>query len=268
MIENLLIGGLAGVISRSATAPLELYKIQRQNSYLKESNIRNVIKREGLRHLWKGNMTNSCRVFPQFAINYAIYEQCKIGLFKDIKDRKMQHFYSGGIAGVGAMVLIYPMETIRTRLSLQMNKSHYSNPIEVVRKLSLNQLYRGIGISVLGFGPFSAFNFMFFNLYSDYFQRYVDPTAAKLLAGGFAGMSSITLTYPTDLLRRHFQMADFSPEVPKYNGILHGFQSIIKNKGFSGLYQGLIPTYIRIFPCLAIQFWCLEKGKSIFDNIV
>ena len=29
MIENLLIGGLAGVISRSATAPLELYKISK-----------------------------------------------------------------------------------------------------------------------------------------------------------------------------------------------------------------------------------------------
>ena len=51
-------------------------------------------------------------------------------------------------------------------------------------------------------------------------------------------------------------------------GELVYLQSIIKNKGFSGLYQGLIPTYIRIFPCLAIQFWCLEKGKSIFDNIV
>ena len=53
MFENLLIGGMAGVISRTVTAPLELYKIQRQNNYLKESNIRNVLKREGIRYLWK-----------------------------------------------------------------------------------------------------------------------------------------------------------------------------------------------------------------------
>ena len=263
MIENLLIGGVAGIISRTATAPLELYKIQRQNDYLLHSNIRNVIKKEGFRYLWKGNLTNSLRIFPQFAINYAIYEQCKNNLFQNIRNNKIRNFYSGGIAGIGSMVMIYPLETIRTRLSLQMNKSHYANPLEVIRKLSLRQLYRGIGISTLGFGPFSAFNFMFFNLYSDYFQKEVDHGTAKLLAGGFAGMSSITLTYPTDLLRRHFQMADFNPEVPKYNGILHGFQSIIQKKGITGLYQGLIPTYIRIFPCLAIQFWCLDKGKSI-----
>ncbi len=268
MIENLLIGGIAGVISRTATAPLELYKIQRQNSYLQDSNIKNVIKKEGIRYLWKGNMTNSIRVFPQFAINYAIYEQCKNNIFHNVTDSKMRHFFAGGIAGIGSMTMIYPLETIRTRLSLQMNKSHYSSPLEVARKLSLPQLYRGIGISILGFGPFSAFNFMFFNLYSDYFQQKIDPVGAKLLAGGFAGMSSITLTYPTDLLRRHFQMADFNADVPKYNGILHGFQSIIQKKGITGLYQGLIPTYIRIFPCLAIQFWCLEKGKSIFANIV
>ena len=31
MLDDILIGGMAGVISRTATAPLELYKIQRQN---------------------------------------------------------------------------------------------------------------------------------------------------------------------------------------------------------------------------------------------
>ena len=45
MFKDLIIGGCAGVISRTCTAPLELYKIQSQNSYLKESNIRNVLKK-------------------------------------------------------------------------------------------------------------------------------------------------------------------------------------------------------------------------------
>lgn len=268
MIENLIIGGTAGIISRTITAPLELYKIQRQNNYLKNATIRNVIKKEGIRYLWKGNMTNSLRVFPQFALNYAFYETCKTELFMDIQNDKLRHFYSGGVAGIGAMIIVYPLETIRTRLSLQMNKSHYSNPLEVVKKLSLGQLYRGVGISTLGFGPFSAFNFMFFNLYSDILGNMIDPTSSKLMAGGLAGISSISITYPTDLLRRHFQMSGFSREVPNYDGIIDGFKTIVRNSGIRGLYQGLMPTYIRIFPCLAIQFWCLEKGKSIFANIV
>ena len=43
---DLLIGGIAGIISRTATAPLELYKIQQQNNYLKNSTIKNVLNKE------------------------------------------------------------------------------------------------------------------------------------------------------------------------------------------------------------------------------
>ena len=68
MLDDLLIGGMAGVISRTATAPLELYKIQRQNQYLKEASIKTVLKKEGIRYLWKGNMTNCLRVFPQWLL--------------------------------------------------------------------------------------------------------------------------------------------------------------------------------------------------------
>ena len=274
MIENLIIGGVAGVISRTVTAPLELYKIQCQNSYLKNSTFQNVIRKEGVRYLWKGNLTNCIRVFPQFALNYSFYEYFKQNYFNFIKDNELKHFYSGGVAGVGSMILVYPLETIRTRLSLQMNKSHYSNPFQVISKLTVYQLYRGVGMSTLGFGPFSAFNFMFYNFYHRKIvyhiktDNYMNSTLTKLVSGGLAGMSSITITYPTDLLRRHFQMEGFNNQVPKYNGILDGFNTIIKKEGFGGLYKGIVPAYIRIFPCLALQFWCIENGKSFFDTTV
>lgn len=254
---------MAGIISRTLTAPLDLYKIQCQNSYLTNSTFRNVIRREGVRHLWKGNAVNVCRVFPQYSVNYALYIKCNNGALSDIKHPKVRHFSSGLLAGAGAMFIVYPLETIRTRLSLQMNKSHYSSPIDVIRKLSIRQLYKGVGISMLGFGPFSAFNFMFFDIYSDYLTKQMDDSVAKFLAGGLAGVSSITFTYPTDLLRRHFQMADFNKDVPKYKGIADAFMTVIRNEGIRGLYKGLLPTYIKIFPCLAIQFWCLDKGKSL-----
>jgi len=37
MLIDLVIGGLSGVISRTLTAPLELYKIQRQNAFIPNS---------------------------------------------------------------------------------------------------------------------------------------------------------------------------------------------------------------------------------------
>jgi solute carrier family 25 phosphate transporter 23/24/25/41 len=267
MLDDLLIGGMAGVISRTATAPLELYKIQRQNQYLKEASIKTVLKKEGVRYLWKGNMTNCLRVFPQIATNFTAFEKSKNHIFNDIEDEKIKNFYSGGVAGVFSMVTIYPLETIRTRLSLQMNKSHYSSPFQAAKQIKFNEMYKGLGISILGFGPFSALNFMFYYQYKDFFDGYdFSPTSTKLLSGGFAGMSALTFTYPTDMLRKHFQMAGFSKDVPRYNGIFDGFRSVVKKDGFFGLYRGLLPSYVRLFPCLAIQFWCLEKGKEIFGK--
>ena len=75
-LKDLIVGGMAGVVSRTATAPLELYKIQLQSNYLKDSTIKNVIKKEGIRYLWKGNLTNCIRIFPQFYFEYQIiYEK-------------------------------------------------------------------------------------------------------------------------------------------------------------------------------------------------
>ena len=84
MLVDLVLGGLSGVISRTLTAPLELYKFQRQNFFIPNSTIRDVLKKEGFRYLWKGNGTNCLRVFPQTGINYGIFEFCKQNMFEEI----------------------------------------------------------------------------------------------------------------------------------------------------------------------------------------
>ena len=47
VVKDMFIGGAAGIISRTATAPIELYKIQRQNQYLKDANFRSVFEKRG-----------------------------------------------------------------------------------------------------------------------------------------------------------------------------------------------------------------------------
>ena len=39
------------------------------------------LKKEGFRYLWKGNLTNCLRAFPQFGISYAVYAFSKNNLF-------------------------------------------------------------------------------------------------------------------------------------------------------------------------------------------
>ena len=268
MWKDLINGGLAAVISRTATAPLELYKIQCQNRYMKESTIPNVIRKEGIRYLWKGNGMNSIRAFPQFAINYAVFEGSKDTIFNTIERKTTRNFVAGGLAGIVAMTCIYPLETIRTRLSLQMCHSHYANPWTALRSMSFKELYGGLRMSLIGFGPFSALSFAFYHKYNEIFTSLnYEKNAVHLLSGGLSGMSAITITYPSDLIRRRLQMQGFDSNVPKYDGIVDCLKKMHQYGGIREWYRGLLPTYVRIFPCLAIQFWCLEKGKQLLATV-
>ena len=255
MFKDLVIGGTAGIISRTITAPLELYKIQSQNKYLRNSNIKNVLHKEGFHYLWKGNLTNCIRAFPQFGISYSVYAFSKKNLFNKVYNDNYKNLFSGGVAGLFSMSIIYPLETVRTRLSLQMNHSHYNSIITALKKMKCGELYNGLNISLLGYIPFTGLNFMFFNYYKKIFENMnINENYTKLLAGGFSGISSLSFTYPTDLVRRRLQMQGFSNKVPIY-----------KTEGFFALYSGFLVAQIRIFPCLAIQFWCLENGKKMFN---
>ena len=73
MLIDLFIGGMGGIVSRTAVAPIELSRIQRQNHFIPNSTLTDVYKKEGLRYFWKGNGTNCVRIFPQLAVNYSIF---------------------------------------------------------------------------------------------------------------------------------------------------------------------------------------------------
>ena len=120
-------------------------------------------------------------------------------------------------------------------------------------------------MSMFGFAPWNAINFASYNKYKDIFKQYENnKNVYKLLCGGTAGITAITVTYPTDLIRKRLQMQSFSLDVPRYNGIIDCVRKIIKTDGFFGLYNGLSISYIKTFPTLAIQFWCYDTLKDFF----
>ena len=261
-VRDLLIGGLSGAVSRTITAPIELARIQKQNKFMPSSNLYSVINKEGFFGLWKGNFTNCLRIFPQNAINFAIYSTLSENqIINDtIKNKTIINFYSGAISGMTAMITTYPLENARSRLSLQDNKNHYNNLYDVFRKTHIKDLYRGIRMSIIGFTPYTALNFMFYNEYKNIFNNKYN----SLLSGGLAGVSALTITYPTDLIRRRLQLQGFDPNVPVYNGIIDCFKKIVKSEGILGLYKGLGYSYMKSFPSVAVQFWCIETIKNNF----
>jgi len=155
---------VAGCISRTAVAPLErlkiLYQVQDvmqkghstspQYTSMTQS-IRKIVAEESWRGLFKGNGANCVRVFPYAAIQFAMYvsiipilsrNTIFISLF-ECRFEKMQpilmeegqtalsplrKLFSGAIAGVVSVIVTYPLDFIRARITVQgsMTSQHYT----------------------------------------------------------------------------------------------------------------------------------------------
>jgi hypothetical protein len=90
------------------------------------------------------------------------------------------------------------------------------------------------------------------------------PPVRRLLCGGLAGITSVTFTYPLDIVRTRLsiQSAGFAA-LGKHEGKLPGmWQTMIKmyktEGGVLGLYRGIIPTVAGVAPYVSFGFLCTQ----------
>lgn len=268
-IKFALAGGFAGVVSRTFTAPLELLKIYNQNYYLYNStSIKSILQNEGFFSLWKGNYVNCIRIFPNSGINFMVFNYSKNNINLNIDD-KFINLTCGTISGIAATTFTYPLDNARTRLSTQVNNNYYKNIIDVFKKTSLKNLFNGYRMTLCGFVPYNSLNFMFYNIYKSNISNNISNNISinkniiNLLSGGLSGLTAVSITYPTDLIRRRLQLQDLHSDVVKYNGIIDCIKKIYLSDGLKGFYRGLGYCYIKIFPTMSIQFFIVDYFSKI-----
>lgn len=81
--QSLFCGGLAGVVSRTVTSPLEVVKVlsqvgseQTQQGLAKT--FVNVYKNEGIRAFWKGNWITCLRLFPYSSLQFVAFNSLMV----------------------------------------------------------------------------------------------------------------------------------------------------------------------------------------------
>ena len=87
----------------------------------------------------------------------------------------------------------------------------------------------------------------------------------NLVLGGTAGTIAVTITYPTDLVRRTLQMSG-TPGYPVYTGMADAVTQIVKAEGALGLYKGYFACLLKVAPSMAILFWCNEFLKTFIKK--
>lgn len=272
--ENFVLSGCAAVISKTASAPIERVKlmIQNQDEMIKAGRLterykgpidcfNRVIKDEGFRYLWRGNVANCIRYFPTQALNFMFKERIK-QTFKANKNDSYaitfgKNVFSGGAAGASSLFFVYSLDYARTRLANDAKvlgkgakasggERQFNGLFDVYRKTiqsdGIAGLYRGFVISCVGIVVYRGF---YFGLY-DTVKPLVDPKGGFLVSLGIGYAVTVTAglaSYPIDTIRRRMMMT--SGQAVKYKGSIDCFLQIVKNEGFMSLMKGAGANILR-----------------------
>ncbi|KAK3825409.1 MAG: mitochondrial carrier domain-containing protein [Benniella sp.] len=287
-VKHLIAGGVAGAVSRTVVSPLERMKILFQVQGPEPANYQGVIPT--LRKMWveegfvgfmRGNGTNVIRIVPYSAVQFASYEQFKKLLMepgkKDLDTPR--RLSAGALAGLTSVACTYPLDIVRTRLSIQ--SAQVANTKEAQAALpgiwrtmviiytkegGVIGLYRGLGPTLLGVAPYVALNFQAYEVLRAYLTPPGETSPSisrKLACGALAGSFAQTVTYPLDVLRRRMQVTQMDGVSYKYSSTWDGVKKIIKHEGVRGLYKGMVPNYLKVAPAISISFVAYEQCKQI-----
>ncbi|CAL8097186.1 unnamed protein product [Orchesella dallaii] len=242
ILKSLVAGGVAGMCAKTSVAPLDRMKIllqahSKHYSHLGVfSGLQGIVKKERFIALYKGNGAQMVRIFPYAATQFTSFE-----MYKKLLGGEESHigrFAAGSAAGVTAVALTYPLDTIRARLAFQVTGEHvyngiYSCAAHIFREEGgIRALYRGFIPTVCGMIPYAGLSFYCFESFKyicmKYFPTYTCKSHstnsgglvlllyAKLLCGGVAGAVAQTVAYPLDVTRRRMQLAMMDEKTKKF----------------------------------------------------
>ncbi|KAG0730028.1 Graves disease carrier [Chionoecetes opilio] len=266
--------------AKTTVAPLDRIKIllQAHNKHYRHdgvvSGLRNIVARETVWALYKGNGAQMVRIFPYASTQFTSFEMYKKFLHQTWGDNKflmkMSSAVAGSMAGVTAVFLTYPLDTIRARLAFQVSGEHmYSGIVNAAVTIfqtegGMRALYRGLTATVCGMIPYAGLSFYCFEQMK-YLCGLVLMVPAKLLCGGLAGAAAQSFSYPFDVTRRRMQLAYMNEETRKFGmGMVDTLKLIYKEHGITkGLYRGMSINYMRAIPMVAVSFSTYEVTKQM-----
>lgn len=185
----------------------------------------------------------------------------------------VQRLYAGSSAGISALILTYPLEFVRARLTLQKTKIYngiWDCMVQVTKKEGFFALYRGLWPSILGVAPYVGIDFAVYETLRQYSPKQPDGSVngfITLFNGGCAGLLAQTFAFPLDTVRRRLQVQGFASDLSlndrHYKGVTDAFVRIYREEGILAFYRGLVPNFLKVVPSISISFYVYEMMKQI-----
>ncbi|XP_051789057.1 calcium-binding mitochondrial carrier protein SCaMC-1 [Erpetoichthys calabaricus] len=275
--KQLVAGGMAGAVSRTGTAPLDRIKVfmqvhaSKSNKMSISSGLKQMVKEGGVTSLWRGNGVNVIKIAPETAIKFWAYEQYKKLITSgDGKIKPHERFIAGSLAGATAQTIIYPMEVMKTRLTLR-KTGQYSGMFDCAKKIlrreGVKAFYKGYIPNILGIIPYAGIDLAIYEgLKNKWLTHYAKDSAnpgvlVLLGCGTISSTCGQLASYPLALIRTRMQ-AQASVEGAPQLSMVSLTKKIIVKEGFFGLYRGIAPNFLKVIPAVSISYVVYEYMKT------
>jgi len=278
-------GAVAGIISRTFCAPIEMVSTVMmcrgdECSSMTEE-LMQTWKAEGIKGMFKGNAANCLKVAPSRGTQFLVYEFMKrqmvifgFGMGAAASLNAGARLLAGGIAGMVAAVIVYPLEVVKTMLTLYPEECGGSIPGAVQKVWNnggLGALYRGLGPTLVAMFPYVGVEFMVYETLKKRWETAFGPvgTVVLLLLGALGGAAAQATAHPLDVIRRRMQMQSMfkgkkdakDKPVKRYSNMFTGIYRVSKDEGIHALFNGLGPACLEKIPSTAIGYFIYEWMK-------
>uniref|UniRef100_A0A1A8SBX4 Mitochondrial glutathione transporter SLC25A39 n=1 Tax=Nothobranchius rachovii TaxID=451742 RepID=A0A1A8SBX4_9TELE len=238
-----------------------------------------ITRYEGLRSLWSGLPPTLVMAVPATIIYFTCYDQLRDFMWFGLGFQGSHiPLLAGGLARLGAVTVISPLELVRTKM--QSRKLTYKQLWVCIRSAvaqdGLLSLWRGWGPTVLRDVPFSALYWFNYELVKTKLcEEYQMPQAnfsISFSAGAVSGAIAAVLTLPFDVVktRRQIQLGEMDAlavSLKKTTSTWHIMKNIWAELGYRGLFAGFMPRVIKVAPACAVMISSYEFGKAFFQKM-
>ncbi|CAR22727.1 Mitochondrial 2-oxodicarboxylate carrier 2 [Lachancea thermotolerans] len=181
-------------------------------------------------------------------------------------------FAAGAVAGISEILVMYPLDVVKTRMQLQVAGGvgpQYNGVVnclkQIVAKEGASRLYKGISSPVLMEAPKRATKFAcndeFQKIYKREFGVEKLTQSLSILSGASAGCCEAFVVVPFELVKIRLQ--DVSS---KYNGPVDVVKRIIAQEGVLAMYNGLESTLWRHGVWNAGYFGIIFQVRSLLPQ--
>ncbi|KAK9467182.1 mitochondrial carrier domain-containing protein [Lipomyces arxii] len=185
-------------------------------------------------------------------------------------------FAAGAIAGVSEILVMYPLDVVKTRVQLQVGagkagEEAYTGMFDCFRKIikheGFSRLYRGITAPILMEAPKRATKFAANDEWGKVYRTAFGVTQMSqplsILTGATAGATEAFVVVPFELVKIRLQDKNSGS---LYKGPLDCAISIVKKEGILSMYNGLEATLWRHILWNAGYFGVIFKVRAMMPK--